>query len=245
MKYQSCFACGLSPLVLATSIALILPASSAIVFVNADLEGTISSSAVPTDWQKVPFDAPFSAAATDGAANGDVVGTTGPQLAGGIFGSPHSGSSFVGGVHTTTAGIVAQEGVQQIVSGFTVGGTYSFSFYQAVVGTSANNTDKEGSWRVYAGDTLVATTIPTTTAFEYNDPAKATSLVWEERTVTFTATAGSMMISFLAYDGDGDISASNGVYMGLDSLSEITAVPEPAAVLLGAFGLLGLVRRRR
>lgn len=244
MKHKSRLACGLSPLILAASLASTMPAFSAIVFANADLEGTLAAATVPTDWEKVPFDASFSEATTDGASNGDVVGPTGPNVAGGIFGSAHSGSSFVAGAHSTVATVVLQEGIQQIVTGFTVGGTYSFSFFQATVSTS-NAADNAGSWRVYADGALIATTLPTATTLAYNDAAKATSLVWEERTVTFTATAESLTLSFLAYDTDGDISPGNGVYMGLDSLSEITAVPEPASILLGALGLLGLMRRRR
>lgn len=231
-------------MILAASLAIATPAFSAIVFVNGDLEGTAASATVPSGWSIVPFDAPFSEATTAGAANGDIVDTAGPQLAGGIFGAPHSGSSFVGGAHTTVATVVTQEGIEQTVSGFTVGQDYSFSFFQANVGTS-NGRDTEGSWRVYANGVLVGTTIPTTGTLAYNDPEKATSLLWEERSITFTADAESVTLSFLAYDADGDISPQNGVYMGIDSFSGIAPVPEPAAAMLGVIGLLGLMRRRR
>ena len=236
---------GLSPLILAASLATALPSFSAIVFTNANLEGSPAvQTGVPTGWEFVPFDAPFNLATLANLATGDIVDANGPAQASGLFGSAHSGTTFYAGIHGSTSPHTLQEGLQQTVSGFTVGQEYSFSFFQANVGHT-NRQDDSGSWRVYADGVLIDTTAPTTSPLAWNDPDKATSLLWEERTVTFTATSESMTLSFLAFDTDGDVVGTGGVYMGIDTFSEITPVPEPAAALLGAFGLLGLLRRRR
>ncbi|QJE99091.1 PEP-CTERM sorting domain-containing protein [Luteolibacter luteus] len=244
MIYTSHPARGLNRWILAASLAIASPAFSAVVFTNPDLEGTVASATLPAGWVAVPFEAAFSEATISGGASPDTIDGTGPNLGGFIFGSPHSGTSFAGGAHTTAAGQTAQEGLQQTVSGFTVGEDYSFSFFQAYVGTS-NGRDGGGTWLVYADGVLVGTTIPNTTTLAWDDANKSMALSWEERTVSFTATAESMTLSFMPYDPDGDISPQNGTYMGIDSFSEITPVPEPAAALLGAFGFLGLMRRRR
>lgn len=236
---------GLSPWILAASLAVATPAFSAIVFSNADLEGTpATQSVVPTGWELIPHDAPYSLATTTAGVTGDIIAADGPSAASGLFGIANSGTTFFGGVHGFTSPHTLQEGLQQTVSGFTVGQDYSFSFFQANVGHT-NRRDNEGSWQVYADGVLVGTTIPTASPLAWDDPDKATALLWEERTITFTATAESMTLSFLPYDSDGDVGGQNGVYMGIDSFSEITAVPEPAAALLGVFGLIGLLRRRR
>lgn len=225
------------------SAILTVPAS-AISFTNFNLDGTVSTAALPTDWEKVPFDVSYSEASSDNGTNGDVVSASGPNVAGGIFGLAHSGTTFFGGAHSLIAGNTLQEGIQQTLIGFTVGQQYTFSFYQANVGTTGSR-DTEGSWRVYADGSLISTTVPTATSLAWDDAAKATDLVWEQRTVTFTAAAESITLSFLAYDQDGVIGSQGGAYMGIDTFSEITAVPEPSVAALGLIAGAGLLRRRR
>lgn len=245
MNFTSRLGRGLSPLILAASLATALPAFSAIAFTNANLEGTPATQAtLPTGWELIPHDAPYSLATVSSGVTGDILAADGPSLASGFYGAAHSGSTFFAGVHGFVNPHTLQEGLQQSVSGFTVGQEYSFSFFQTLVG-NVNRRDDAGSWQVYANGVLVGTTIPTTSTLAWDDPDKATDLNWEERIITFTATSESMVLSFLPYDTDGDIGAQNGVYMGIDTFSEITPVPEPAAVMLGAFGMLGLMRRRR
>jgi hypothetical protein len=175
------------------------------------------------------------------------VGPTGPNVGNGFYGTPESGSTFATGINGTfpiTGGFATyQQGLQQTVSGFTVGETYSFSFYQAVVKYSGGQ-DDTGSWKVFANGELVATTAPSTSSLAWNAPGKP--LTWEERTVTFTATAETLNMAFLSYDPDGNITGSaEAVYMGIDSFSPINPVPEPSAAVLGLVGVLGLLRRRR
>lgn len=230
---------------LAASLAIAAPAAfGAIVFSNAGLEGTADQGGIPSGWSVVPLGASYSEASNSSTITGDTLTSTGPNVAAGMFGNPHSGSSFVAGMYGTSLGITGHEGLEQTVGGFTVGQQYSFSFFQTNVGITSRR-DMEGSWRVYADGALVGTTIPTASPLAWDDPNKATGLVWEERTITFIATAESMTLSFMPYDSDGNITGAEGIYMGIDSFSEITPIPEPATALFGAFGLLGLIRRRR
>lgn len=202
-------------------------------------------STLPTGWQNVPYDALFCAATGTSGATPDLTAISGPSVSGGIFGNPHSGATFVSGLHSSAAqgGVVFHEGIQQTVSGFTVGQGYSFSFYQAVIGQT-NNTDPSGSWQVYAGTALIDTTAPTTTLLNVTDPSKPGS-GWEERTITFTADAESITFSFMPFDDDVDIGSPNGLRMGIDSFSDIVAVPEPSVAALGLLAGLGLFGRRR
>jgi uncharacterized protein (TIGR03382 family) len=49
----------------------------------------------------------------------------------------------------------------------------------------------------------------------------------------------------MPFDDDADIHSPNGLGMGIDSFSNIVAVPEPSVAALGLFAGLGLFRRRR
>ncbi len=243
MNSMSCPRRGLKRLILAASLAIASPAFSAIVFNNGDLAGTTGYGNAPTGWSGIPNGTAWSEAETADGSAPILMGPTGPNVGVGYFGVPHSGSTFAGGIYREISGNTYQQGIQQAVGGFTVGETYTFSFFQAVVGYSGAQ-DDTGSWKVFANGELIATTIPSTTTVAWNAPDKAP--IWEERFVTFTATAETINFGFLAFDPEGlGTIAEDGVMMGIDTFSEVTPVPEPAAVLLGAVGLLGLMRRRR
>jgi hypothetical protein len=66
---------------------------------------------------------------------------------------------------------------------------------------------------------------------------------WEQKTMTFTATAASQVLSFLA------IGTPSGVppFSLLDGVSMVAAVPEPETyAMLGlGLGLMGVIARRR
>lgn len=224
----------------------IVPASAALTFVNAGLEeaGPISAQA-PSGWSQVPFDAAFSEATAFFAATADILGPGGYNVAGGIFGAPKSGLTFASGLNFISGGQTYQEGIRQTVSGFTVGADYSFSFFQAVT-MQQNALDDTGAWKVYANGVLVATTAPTVSLVEWNDPSKPGPGGWEQRTITFTAGAEAVELSFLPYDPDGVLTAgAEGLRMGIDSFSEIVAVPEPSVAGLAILAGLGLIRRKR
>ncbi|MCW1915990.1 hypothetical protein OJ996_20550 [Luteolibacter sp. GHJ8] len=232
---------ALTHIVLAAALAF--PASAAVVFQNPGLDGTPGYGSAPTSWNAVPLGTPYSeATSADGAAS-ILMGPTGPNVSNGYFGTPHSGDTFAGGIYRIISGNQYQQGIQQSVSGFTVGQEYSFSFYQAVVGYSGAQ-DDSGSWRVFANGVLIETTDPSTTTVAWNTPGKP--LEWQERVITFTATSETINWAFLSFDPEGSgLTAEDGVMMGIDSFSAINPVPETSTALLGAFGMIALLRRRR
>ncbi|WP_035604457.1 hypothetical protein [Haloferula sp. BvORR071] len=226
----------------AAILAACLPAGAAITFANPGLDGTPGYGNAPTSWLGIPNGTPYSQATTADGSQPILLGPTGFNVANGYFGTPQSGSTFAAGIYGNIAGGIYQQGIQQTLSGFTVGETYSFSFFQAVVGYSGAQ-DDSGSWKVFANGTLIATTAPSTTTVAWNAPGKP--LIWEERTVTFTATADTINIAFLSYDPEGiGTVTEDRTLMGIDSFSPIF-VPEPSAAMLGLVGALGLLRRRR
>ena len=228
------------PVVLASLLA-ISSSQAAITFVNAGLDGTRGYGNVPAGWTAVPFTATYSEATTVDGQGPVMMDTT--TFGGGYYGSPHSGTTFVGGVYGSISGGDYQQGIQQTVTGFTVGEQYSFTFFQSVPKYSGG-TDDTGSWKVFADGVLIATTAPTTDTVAWNAPGK--TLIWEQRTVTFTATAETINLAFLSFDPDGmGTDAAERLVMGIDTFSDITQVPEPTVAALGLVGALGLLRRRR
>lgn len=240
MKHKNALLRVRLPVVLASLLA-ISASQAAITFVNAGLEGTRGYGNVPAGWTAVPFTAPYSEATNLDGQGPVVMDPT--TFGGGYYGSPHSGTTFVGGLYGLLSGEGYQHGIQQTVTGFTVGEQYSFSFFQSVPKYSAG-TDDTGSWKVFADGVLLTTTLPTTDTVAWNAPGK--TLIWEQRTVTFTATAETINLAFLAFDPDGmGTTTDERVVMGIDTFSEIVPVPEPSVAALGIIGILGLLRRRR
>lgn len=238
------------PSVLGASLLAVATSQAAITFVNPGLDGTAGYGNAPTGWSGVPYTTSWTTATdADGAA--PLVMNTTPFGAAVFYGTPHSGETFAGGMNlgaTQTSGFkVYQQGLQQTVSNFTVGEQYSFSFFQAVV-KGASTQDDTGTWKVFMDGELLTITLPSTGTQAYDDSPKP--LNWEQRTVTFTATAETHNFGFLAYDPDEDITnvagdSTHGLLMGIDTFSDITPVPEPSAAALGIFGAMGLLRRRR
>lgn len=110
-----------------------------------------------------------------------------------------------------------QEGIMQGVSGFVPDSTYTIRFYQSVV-KSYGSYDTSGSWAVYAGNTLIGITEPTTSLVAYDN----WPFLWEERTVSFIASSSYHTIKFLPVDDDTDLEvmAPNGsLRMGIDLIS--------------------------
>ena len=230
------------PVVLASLLALSSAQAATVFFTNPGLDGTTGYGNAPTGWSGIPNGTTWSEATTADGSQPVLMGAT-PFGAGLYYGSPQSGTTFAGGIYGQISGGGYQQGIQQTVTGFTVGEQYSFSFYQSVPKYSGA-TDDTGSWKVFANGVLIQTTAPTTDTVAWNAPG--TTLIWEQRTVTFTATAETINFGFLAYDTDGmGTTTGERVMMGIDSFSDITEVPEPSVAALGLIGVLGLLRRRR
>jgi len=187
-------------------------------FVNGDLDGTVAVSSSPTGWNQVSYNDPVSTASSSSQATSDITATSGPATSAGVNGNPHSGTSFVSGINGTLNSYDYHEGLKQSLSGFTIGSDYTLEFYQANVKQS-NALDQSGSWDVYLDNTLLFTTTPTTSTLAYNSNA----LVWEHRSITFTATATSFTFKFMPSDDDSNRtlgnSTSGAIRMGIDNIS--------------------------
>jgi hypothetical protein len=110
-----------------------------------------------------------------------------------------------------------QEGIMQGVGGFVPDSAYTIILHQAVV-KSYGSFDTSGSWAVYVGNTLIGITEPTSSQVPYD----SWPFVWEERSVSFTATSTYHQIKFLPVDDDLDLDvlAPNGsLRMGIDLVS--------------------------
>lgn len=126
--------------------------------------------------------------------------------------------------------------LSQTISGLTAGATYTLTFDYALgqqVGFDGANTNNY--WSVLFGNS------------SYN--STALSIVdggfsgWTTATTSFTATSTSQVLSFLAKTS----SPGAPPFLLLDNVSLASAVPEPTtwAMMLGGFGLVGFLARRR
>lgn len=194
-------------------------------FVNGDLNGTVATSSIPTNWSPVPYTDPMNMANAAISATADVTSLTGPVASAGINGNPYSGTTFVTGLNLNNGSYIYHEGIEQTVSGLTVGATYAISFRQTVTKQS-NALDDTGTWAVYRETTLIGQSAPTTSTL----PWGSNSRVWELRVLYFTASSTSHTIKFLPTDDDANIWDVAGVRMGLDSVRLRPAAPLSAPV---------------
>jgi gliding motility-associated-like protein len=189
-------------------------------FANGDLNGSVNFVSVPTSWTQIPDTDPICQANAPAQATVDILDALGPNQVGGVAGNPQSGNTFCSGLHgSDNATSLWHEGIMQNVNGFTPGNQYSISFYQAVV-KQQNMLDPSGSWSVYIDGVLAATTAPSNSNLTYDD----VNLIWECRTVTFTATSASHDIKFIPLDDDPNLSndpndPNGGLRMGIDNIS--------------------------
>lgn len=193
-------------------------------FSNGALNGTIGISTTPTGWAQVPFGDPVSQSTMTLSATSDVTGTTGP-MTGVINGNPYEGTTYVSGLHHTSGSDTWHEGLQQTVSGLTIGAAYTISFWQMVTKQS-NALDNSGTWTVYKENTLIGQSAATID----NAPYGTNGHVWQRRTLTFTATATSHLFKFLPRDDDGNWVDPNSVRMGIDSINLRPAVILPSSI---------------
>jgi hypothetical protein len=120
-----------------------------------------------------------------------------------------------------------QEGIYQTLTGLSVGTDYEISFWQSITDTSFTPSGILGQWQVRFG----ATTL-------YSAPMAAPAATipygWELQSLTFTATAATQDLSFLAKSYD----ESEPVYIGLDGVSlRAVTLPEPSTTVLVGLGL--------
>ena len=184
-------------------------------FLNTDLDGIISgSSSLPFNWENVPFDDVTCTAELANGATPDLTDLFGPESITGVLGNPYSGNTFVSGVVADSF----QEGIMQTVSGFNPNTTYSINFQQSVV-KQINGLDQSGSWAVYIDTLLAGISMPTFSDVPFNSIA----FIWEERSITFTATSTTHTIKLLPMDDDSNSVPSTtditgALRMGIDSI---------------------------
>lgn len=197
-------------------------------FQNGDLVGTVATSSAPNLWQQINYGDPISLSTSQTQSTSDVCSLTGPVAGAGISGNPYSGSTFVTGLNMrlSSGSYYWHEGLQQTVGGLTVGTTYTITLWQAVCKQS-NALDQSGSWAVYRDVTLIGITAPSTSTLPYN----TSSMPWQQRSLTFTATATSHTIKFLPEDDDPfHDSGAEGLRMAIDAISLSVPVILPTAM---------------
>ena len=185
---------------------------------NAGLEGCAGYSIAPVGWSTIAVGDAVCLASNPMYATPDLVDASSPLYADFLV-TPQSGSVCVAGLHCGTAPNNFHEGIKQSVNGFTIGSTYTITFYQCVIRQGAAE-DPTGSWQVFADNTLIGTSAISTSLLAVGN----VNVVWNQRTMNFTATASTHVIKFLPKDNDANLTSwavgeAAGVRMGLDNIS--------------------------
>lgn len=194
---------------------------------NLSLEGAGAPSTAPIDWQQIPL-TDVNCQATDvfyATVDQIDIATTSSS---GIL--PHSGNAFSSGLHMSAGASIWHEGIEQFVSGFTIGDNYNINFWQSVV-LQSSAIDPTGSWAVYVDNTLIAVSATSTTP---NSNYADINLVWESRSILFTATSTSHTIKFLPMDDDANTAAwaaGGGLRMGIDDINIECVIALPVELL--------------
>jgi hypothetical protein len=123
----------------------------------------------------------------------------------------------------------------QTISGLTVGKQYVLNFYQAAgqqLGFTGPTTEQ---WQVTFGDETQLSSL-------FSLPEAGVG-PWQAQRMTFTATAATQVLSFLAKGTPGGAPPIS----FLDGVSLMAAVPEPTswALMIVGFGAVGATMRRR
>lgn len=189
--------------------------------INGDLEGPINGwSTLPPSWTAISWTDPNSLA-DSGGATPDLLDPDEPgDTSNGIFATPYSGATCAGGTLGGEANSTFfHEGIQQNVTGLSIGETYNVTFYQAVVRSNFCS-DTSGSWMLVLDNTVIGISGATVTQQTVN----SINTEWEMRSLSFTATGTSHDLKFLPADDDDNQVAIPGdeggcLYMGLDAIS--------------------------
>lgn len=154
---------------------------------------------------------------------------------------PNSGSangltptSPTGGNYVAADGAYGTAPISQTIAGLTVGALYQLSFYWAAAQQKGFDGATTENWTVSFGNQSFTTAT-------VNNPNHG-FIPWQQQVYTFTATAASQTLSFLAAgtpSGTPPFSLLDGVVL--------TAAPEPAtwALMLAGLGGVVLLTRRR
>jgi len=177
------------------------------------------ASCAPTDWTGgtglVYVDAPGTA---DGSGYLSVYG-------------PFPSTSPVGGNFVQSDGNpIYNSAFSQVVNGLTAGDSYTLSFYQAAGQQTTFTGATTEQWKVSLGGQTQSSTL-------MSDPSEGV-VGWQQDILTFTATAASETLSFLAW-GDGGNTTNLPPMVFLAGV-DLEQVPEPATIALVGIALFGI-----
>ena len=175
----------------------------------------------------------------------DWIWSNGPED---LYNTPDGTYFALGAATGSFATSVYREGVYQSVSGFTIGEQYEISFSHAnglrynAQTLSYEGVGVTGGWQVLLdGTTTSLGLIPSTN--DNSTPSGFFTSEWQDSSVTFTATAETHEVRFVAYKPDS--ASQDPTFQFLDSV-DVQLVPEPSTlIILSAVGALALQRRRR
>ncbi|HEX4180901.1 MAG TPA: PEPxxWA-CTERM sorting domain-containing protein [Caulobacteraceae bacterium] len=150
--------------------------------------------------------------------------------ANGLPASSPNGGNYIGSDPSFQNGAISQT-----IGGLTAGKSYDVSFDWAGAQQAGFTGETTEGWQVSLGSETHSTAILTTPSMGFTG--------WQTANLTFTATSGSEVLSFLAQGGP---NGSVPPFALLDGVS-LTAVPEPAtwAFMLVGFGGMGAAIRSR
>lgn len=212
--------------IVSTTAALSLAsAASGQVIANGSLTGPTGTILVPPSW-------------SIWQATPDTVDASGPlNFTGTPWTLSPDGGTFV---HAVGGTFPNSEGFAQTVSGFTAGQTYQIDFFQTNLGAfdpaSAFWMGSDGMWQ------LVVDGAPTDLGTVISKQAtESDPVVWSADSFTFTATAATHELAFLARS---DFPGGPPSFMGIDGI-RLTLVPAPGALAVVGIGVIAAGRRRR
>jgi hypothetical protein len=220
-----------------------IPAQANLV-VNGDFEQTtngakeFNSDTTAVGWTSTGYNFLFAPGTADGAGSYTSQFNSYLKLWGPGTGANNglTSTSPTGGNFAAADGAYEVAPIQQTINNLIIGQRYDVGFYWAAAQQSGFNGAQTEQWKVSLGNNTLSTAV-------YSNPSHGFS-GWMHETFSFTAYAGSEVLSFLA------VGTPSGVppFSLLDGVTMNAQVPEPASwalVMVAGIGLVATTMRRR